>query len=309
MLENLDKSLMLNIFNTNEFKGWLITHRWFGDKSTLSNLKFDVSFLYFEIIAKRIFLTVIQIQAQNYSKSYFLPLVYYKKINDILEPNELDRKNIVKLTEFTFTKKIVLNVNNIDKVFTLNLVEAEYCVFFWKKMLFDKDISESFPSLSLDLTLYLDQFQDTINMEKVQNLIEASLYPERYEISIEQLGKGNTTNLLFQLDLFNKKTPEKEPISYVLKSYKEHLSSLEPTTLYVLVKNVYPNAPKIYGTIKMLQKETIGILENVSNERALIIFGYSGFNPIHGNPEDIASKYTSPKPSYIEVRTNKSAVL
>ena len=265
MLENLDKSLMLNIFNTNEFKGWLITHRWFGDKSTLSNLKFDVSFLYFEIIAKRIFLTVIQIQAQNYSKSYFLPLVYYKKINDILEPNELDRKNIVKLTEFTFTKKIVLNVNNIDKVFTLNLVEAEYCVFFWKKMLFDKDISESFPSLSLDLTLYLDQFQDTINMEKVQNLIEASLYPERYEISIEQLGKGNTTNLLFQLDLFNKKTPEKEPISYVLKSYKEHLSSLEPTTLYVLVKNVYPNAPKIYGTIKMLQKETIGILENVSN--------------------------------------------
>lgn len=265
MLENLDKSLMQNLFNTNEFKGWLIARRWFGDKSALSNLKFDVSFLYFEIIAKRIFLTVIQIQTQNYSKSYFLPLVYYKKIKEFLEPNELERSNIIKLTENTFSKKIVLNVNNIDNVFTVNLVEAEYCVFFWKKMLFDKDISERFPSLSLDLTLYLDQFQDKINMEKVQNLIEASLYTERYEISIEQLGKGNTTNLLFQLDLVNKKTPEREPISYVLKSYKEHLGSLEPSMLYVLVKNVYPNAPKIYGTIKMLQKETIGILENVPN--------------------------------------------
>jgi len=265
MLENLDKSLMQNIFNTNEFKGWLIAHRWFGDKSTLSNLKFEVSFLYFEIIAKRIFLTVIQIQTQNYSKSYFLPLIYYKKIKDILEPNEHERSNIIKLTENTFSKKIVLNVNNIDKVFTLNLVEAEYCVFFWKKILFDNEISERFPSLSLDLTLYLDQFQDKVNMEKVQNLIEASLYPERYEISINQLGKGNTTNLIFELNLCNKKTPGKEPISYVLKSYKEYIGSLEPTTLYVLVKNVYPNAPKIYGTIKLLQKETIGILENVPN--------------------------------------------
>ncbi len=265
MLENLDKSLMLNIFNSNEFKRWLIAHRWFGDKSALSNLEFKVSFSYFEIIAKQIFLTVIQIQKKDYSKSYFLPLVYYKKIKDILEPIEDERSNIIKLTEDTFSKKIVLHIENVDKVFTLNLVEAEYCVFFWKKMLFDKEISERFPSLSLDLTLYLDQFQDTINMEKVQNLIEASLYPDRYEISLDQLGKGNTTNLLFQLNLFNKKFPEKEPVSYVLKSYKEHLESLEPTTLYVLVKNLYPNAPKIYGTIKVLQKETIGILENVPN--------------------------------------------
>jgi maltose alpha-D-glucosyltransferase/alpha-amylase len=32
-----------------------------------------------------------------------------------------------------------------------------------------------------------------------------------------------------------------------------------------LVKNLFPNAPKIYGTIKILEKETIGILENVTN--------------------------------------------
>jgi len=293
MLESLDKNLMLNIFNSNEFKGWLTARRWFGDKATLANLAFEISFDYFEIIEKRIFLTIIQVKTNNYSKVYFLPLVYYKKIQEILEPNEQQRSNIIKLTENTFSKKIVLNIKNIDKVFTLNLVEAEYCVFFWKKMLFDKHISEKFPSLSLDLTLYLDQFQDKINMEKVQNLIEASLYPERYTISLEQLGKGNTTNLLFKLDLINKKTPEKDSISYVLKSYKEHLESLEPKTLYVLVKNVYPNSPKIYGTIKVLQKETIGILENVPNIGNLGDIYWNELNyMVDGIFSDIKKDYT-----------------
>ena len=59
--------------------------------------------------------------------------------------------------------------------------------------------------------------------------------------------------------------PDQEPITYVLKSYKEYLESLEPTTLFVLFKNSFPNAPKIYGTIKLRDKETIGILEDVPN--------------------------------------------
>ncbi|MFX0073762.1 MAG: hypothetical protein ACFFAO_22000 [Candidatus Hermodarchaeota archaeon] len=263
MVENLDKSLMLNIFNSNEFKAWLISRRWFGDKSTLSNLDFEISFLYFEIIADRIFLSVIQIETEDFKKAYFLPLIYYKKLKNFLEPSEEKRENIVKLTENTFTKKIVFE--NLDSVFTLNLVEAEYCAFFWKKMLFEQDITEKFPSLSLELTLYTEQFEDKINMNKVQNLIEASLYPDRYDIVLEQLGKGNTTNLLFKLNLLNKKFPDKEPLTYVLKSYKEYVESLEPKTLYILVRNTYPNAPKIYGTIKVQQKESIGILENVPN--------------------------------------------
>jgi hypothetical protein len=101
-------------------------------------------------------------------------------------------------------------------------------------------------------------------MTKVRNLIEASLYPERYEYGLEQLGGGNTTNLLFLLKIY-KKTANKEPISYVLKSYKDYSGSLEPRTLFVLVKNNFPNAPKIYGTIKLQGKETIGILEDVPN--------------------------------------------
>jgi len=152
-----------------------------------------------------------------------------------------------------------------SNVFPVNLIEAEYCLFFWKKLFFDKEISEFFPSISLNLTLYTDQFQDKINMKQVQNLIEASLYPDRYQLSIEQLGGGNTTNLLFLLTIKNLNLLDSSPISYVVKSYKEYLESFEPRILFVLVKNKFPNAPKIYGTLKFHERETIGILENVPN--------------------------------------------
>ncbi len=266
MLSFIDNNLVQDIFNSNEFKGWLLSKRWFGDKSALSNLEFKINLNYFEILSERILLTVIDIQKLEYKKSYFLPLIYYEKIQEILEPNEIsNKKKILTLTVNTFSKKIVLNIEGEQKIFTVNLVEGEYCLFFWKKILFDKDISESFPSRSLDLTLYTEQFQDEADMKKVQNLIETSLYPDRYSLSLTQLGGGNTTNTLFLLSILNNRMPDQEPITYVLKSYKEYLESLEPTTLFVLVKNSFPNAPKIYGTIKLRDKETIGILEDVPN--------------------------------------------
>lgn len=266
MLSFIDNNLVQDIFNSNEFKGWLLSKRWFGDKSALSNLEFKINLNYFEILSERILLTVIDIQKPEYKKSYFIPLIYYEKIQEILEPNEIsNKKKILTLTVNTFSKKIVLNIEGEQKIFTVNLVEGEYCLFFWKKILFDKDISESFPSRSLDLTLYTEQFQDEADMKKVQNLIETSLYPDRYSLSLTQLGGGNTTNTLFLLSILNNRMPDQEPITYVLKSYKEYLESLEPTTLFVLVKNSFPNAPKIYGTIKLRDKETIGILEDVPN--------------------------------------------
>jgi hypothetical protein len=265
MMNNLDKNLLQSVVNSNEFKGWLLSKRWFGDKSVLSNLAFDIEISYFELIADRILLNIIEIKTPNYSKTYFLPLVYYEKIEEILEPLENTREIILNLTENTFSKKIAVTVENEQKIVTLNLVEAEFCLFFWRKMLFDTTVSEKFPSMNMELTLYTNQFEDEVNMKKVQTLIEAGLYPERYQLSIEQLGKGNTTNILFSLNISNKRKPEHPSVSYVLKSYKDYSVSLEPSTLFVLVKNNFPNAPKIYGTIKVLDKETIGIIESVPN--------------------------------------------
>jgi len=265
MINYFDKNIIQGVYNSNEFKGWLLSRRWFGDKSALSSLEFDVLLKYFEIIAERIFLTIIEIKTADYSNAYFLPLIYYEKIEDILDSNEKIHSNIVKLTENTFSKKLAITIEKEQKVITLNLLEAEFCLFFWKKILFDASLSEKFPALDLELTLYSKQFEDEANMKKVQNLIEAGLYPDRYEISINQLGKGNTTNILFSLNIVNKKTQDQKPISYVLKSYKEYSISLEPSILYVLVKNKFPSAPKIYGTIKVQDKETIGIIESVPN--------------------------------------------
>ena len=265
MINYFDKNVIQGICNSNEFKGWLLSRRWFGDKSTLSTLEFDVSFQYFETIAERIFLTITEVKTSTYSKTYFLPLIYYNNIDEILDSSEKTHSNILKLTENTFSKKVLITIDNEQKVVTLNLLEAEFCIFFWKKLLFDTNISEKFPLLDLKLTLYNKQFEDEINMKKVQNLIEAALYPDRYTLSINQLGKGNTTNILFSLNISNKRTSEQKPISYVLKSYKEYSASLEPSILFVLVKNKFPNTPKIYGTIKVRDIETIGIIESVPN--------------------------------------------
>ena len=225
MLEHIDKNLLQNIFNSNEFKGWLLSRRWFGDKYALSNLEFSVTIEYFQIIADKIFISIIKIETPNYSKSYFLPLMYYKKIHEILEMNETEKDNIIRLTEITFSKKIVLRTVS-NKIFTLNLVEAEFCLFFWKKILFDKEVSETFPSLSLDLSLYSEQFQDEISMGEVQNFVEASLFPERYDFTLTQLGGGNTTNSLFMLNLFDDRSPEQKTTMPPAADYR--LSTLWP---------------------------------------------------------------------------------
>ena len=266
MMNTFDKNLVQSVCNSNEFKGWLLSKRWFGDKSILSNLAFEIDINYFELIADRILLNIIEVKTPEYSKTYFLPLIYYEKVEEILEPVEKTREIILNLTENTFSKKIAVTVENEQKIITLNLVEAEFCLFFWRKMLFDTSLSEKFPSMDMELTLYTDQFEEDVNMKKVQTLIEAGLYSDRYELSINQLGKGNTTNLLFLLTISNKRNLNQSPVSYVLKSYKDYSVSLEPSTLFVLVKNNFPNAPKIYGTIKVLDKETIGILESVPND-------------------------------------------
>jgi len=243
----------------------LVINRYY--KSLLSNLLFKITVYYFNIISEGIFLTIIEVTYHEYSKKYFLPIITYEKIQDILEPNETTRENVVKLTENTFSKILALNVhdNQKEKIIYLNLIEAEYCILYWKKMLFDKTISERFPNMSLELTLYTEQFEDEFNMLKVRKLIEASLYPERYDYELQQLGGGNTTNLLFSLKVSDKKKSHEKPISYVLKSYKDFSGSLEPRKLFVLVKNNFPNAPKIYGMIKIQDRETIGILEDVPN--------------------------------------------
>jgi hypothetical protein len=268
MRNYFDKNLFQQVFNSNEFKGWLISRRWFGDKSLLSNLSFKVTVNYFNTISETIFLTIIEISSQDYTKSYFLPLMMYEKIHDILEPNENTKANVVKLTENTFSKIVALNVHDKqkEKIIYLNLIEAEYCITYWKKMFFDKQISENFPNMSMELTLYTKQFEDEINMSKVRNLIEASLYPERYDYSLEQLGGGNTTNFLFLLYISNKNQPQQKPISFVLKSYKEYSGILEPKKLFVLAKNKFPHAPKIYGIIKLQEREIIGVLEDVPNK-------------------------------------------
>ena len=72
----------------------------------------------------------------------------------------------------------------------------------------------------------------------------------------------------------------------MLKSFKEFIESLEPSTLYVLVKNKFPNAPKIYGTIKIQGKDAISILENVPNKGNLGDIYWNELNTMINNVFD-----------------------
>lgn len=262
----IDKNLLEQVFNSNEFKGWLLSRIWFGNKTTLSSLAFSISIHHYELISKRIFLLVIEIKAQNFIKKYFLPLISYDSLQDILESRENVSENIIKLTENTFSKKLAIYFHDKkeEDIVTLNLLEAEYCTFFWRKILFDKKLSENFPLHSLYLTLFTEQFEDAKNMRNVQTLIETALYPDRYEFSLEKI-EGATTNLLVKINIFNKKTPNVRITSFVLKSYKNYTPGLETKSLYVLVKNNFPNSPKIYGSIRYYEKDVIGILQNIEN--------------------------------------------
>ena len=156
MINYFDKKLFQSIYNSNEFKNWLISKRWFGDKSILSNLEFDISIVYFNILEEKIILSVIKIITGEYSKKYFLPLILYGNIEEILDPTENKKDNIIKLTEntFSFSKKVAITTKDDQKIISVNLLEAEFCLYFWKKMLFNSKISELFPSLSLELKLY-----------------------------------------------------------------------------------------------------------------------------------------------------------
>ena len=61
-MENIiDKKRVVKIFNTQEFKRWLISKRWFGNKLELADLKFEVQIEYFKSLEERIFLIIIKI--------------------------------------------------------------------------------------------------------------------------------------------------------------------------------------------------------------------------------------------------------
>ncbi len=245
----MEKKSIEKILSTNAFKTWLLSKRWFGDKSTLLDLDFDISTSYLETLPNRIQILVIQVEKLDFSKSYFLPLIYYDKIEEILGPNELREENITNIKKNSFKKEY-------------NFVEAEYCLAFWKTVLFE----ENGKKLEFSRKFYRERYKNDINDQILQNLLNKTEMANYYEISMQQLGAGNTTNLLFLLNLTPKSNNNLQSISYVLKSYKEYSAKIEPKTLSILTKNNYQNAPKIHLGMKLNDIDVITITEHLQND-------------------------------------------
>jgi len=233
MNDIIDKEILGQILTTQEFKEWLISRRWFSHKSELSDMQFEVELDYFEVIDGNIIITIIKITKLGYDKSYFVPFIYFKDLANFLEENERVEENLLKLQENAF-------------VGAMNLIEAEYCLLFWKKI-FSK----------INFVVDLD--------ERFQYFIDVSKDPNKYHFSLKQLGEGNTTNLLFKVKIRKKDLPDQKLASLVVKSYKNYIDNLEILKLTALMKNDFKQAPKLVGSIKIKDHNTIGIVENVSN--------------------------------------------
>lgn len=266
MNENIDKDILLQVFKTHEFKEWLLSRRWFSHKSELSDLQYEVLLDYFEVINEYILITVIKITKAGYDKSYFVPFLYFKELETILEENERVEENVLKLRENLFEGNI-------------NLLEAEYCLLFWKTIL---------PNVI---------FVDDID-EKFQYFIDVARDPNKYDISLKQLGEGNTTNLLFKLKIRKKDVPDQKLASLVVKSYKNYSENLEVLKLNALMKNNFKHAPKILGSVKIGEFNAIGIVEKVSNIgnigavywNELNDMVFSVFKDINGNYSQLEDK-------------------
>ena len=141
---NIEKDLLLQVFKTREFKEWLLSRRWFSHKSELSNLQYDVNLDYFEAIDSKIIITVIKIIKAGYDKVYFVPFLHFEELENILEESEKIKENMLKLQENSF-------------IGTVSLIEAEYCLFFWKsivsRIVFVDDVRSVAPSSSVTVRM------------------------------------------------------------------------------------------------------------------------------------------------------------
>ncbi|MBY8982366.1 MAG: hypothetical protein KGD57_05425 [Candidatus Lokiarchaeota archaeon] len=242
-LKLFNKDSIENLMNSEEFKKWIYSKRWFGEKSQLLNLEFQVSLDFFKFITENISLTIIKVLKSNYERSYFLPLIYYK-----------NKEEIQNFSEQAFNIIVSFKDKNKKKEISLILLEAEYSVNFWKNILFKKDIYNDFSNLSLDI-------QDNPSKKRFENLFSNDV--NYYKLELEQLGKGNTTNLIFRLTLKNK---EMNSISFVAKSYRVFSERIEQMTLNVLAKNQFAGVPKLNAKIDLKDINLISIMEYMPNQ-------------------------------------------
>ena len=233
MEQSISKDLLSQVFKKKDFKEWLVSRRWFANKSELADLQYEIFLDFFKVIDGKIIITIINVKKGAYSRQYFVPFLHFKNIDTILEESEKSREKAIRLQENSFLNE-------------LNLIEAEYCLFFWKKILLDVNFVKDFP-------------------ERFQYVIDAVKDLSNYELSLNQLGEGNTTNLLFELSISEKASSEQKQESVVLKSYKNYAENLEILKLKTLMKNNFENAPKILGTVQIAGYNVIGLIEKVRN--------------------------------------------
>ncbi len=268
-LDHIDKKSFENLMNSEGFKKWLYSKRWFGDKSILSNLDFHISIDYFKLITKNILILIIKILKSDYKETYFLPLLYFSELNQNIRKTENYKDEIIDFENNFLNIPISFIENDEKKEINLNIIEAEYCLYFWKYLLFKKDFYGDSNSHLLKFKFFNLKSQNNKKITQILNSLKNKDNYKCFNFKIEQLGGGNTTNLLIKFTFINREEDQKDYHSFVLKSYKKFSEKLEPMTLNILAKNNFLYVPKIYATIKLDNKDLISIIEYIPNKGSI----------------------------------------
>ncbi|MFX1238509.1 MAG: hypothetical protein ACFFAS_13755 [Promethearchaeota archaeon] len=223
MSGEITKELLTKEFNTPKFKDWLIKRRWFANKGKFLDAKFEILLSEYSLLDKNIALLVLKISKKDYIKSYFTPFVIFFDLNEILESNERNQIEIDQLEKDAYSGEI-------------RIIEAEFFKKYWRLLLYSDHIKNG-----------LQLFVNFKSITKNSNF------------HLEQLGKGNTTNMVFQLYF------EDTKVKYILKSYKIFEKNLETEKLSLLKKNGYKNVPEIIGRINFRNIDVISVMKHIES--------------------------------------------
>ncbi|MBN1801394.1 MAG: hypothetical protein JW891_07810 [Candidatus Lokiarchaeota archaeon] len=254
MSKIISKKFVSELLTSTDFKKWLLKRRWFSNKSELSNIDFDLLMTELQILNENFVLIVFKISRREYQKNYFVPLVFCVDLKDVLEQNEMNENLLKELEKEAYNGKI-------------KVIEAEYFRRFWRYL-----FSISYENEDVDKLIELKLFDNEKNgsfsllKERIINLIEARMNLRKPIFNLKQLGKGNTTNLVFLLSFIQQNNDKIMDKKIVLKSYKHYQKNIETEKLNILRIHNFKNVPELIGVFRSPSSDVINIMEYIESD-------------------------------------------
>lgn len=263
MTLNITADIVSKIIENDDFKHWLRSRRWFGEKSLQKfNVKLESCYIIphnsleeIPSVEYAIVITVISISDDD-EANYFLPLCIVKSHESI--EGQIDSFNLIQ------ERMVKIDLGGGSSSYSI--FEAEFLSNFWNLVFTEsKEFTES-----SDIN-----YQPIIDFCK--NIPKKSL-----KFNIQELGGSDTTNIVLKLEIsqIDSVIEPNEYSSIVIKSYRKFVPHIEIEMLITLNQNYFTAAPKILGTLNFQHLSVISILSFRENQGDLGLIYWNDLNSL-----------------------------